>query len=108
MVVLTPAGELDMLTAPVLLERVEMHLERRDHAVIDMRDVTFLGSSGLHSLLAAKSAAQAAGTQLHLTGTDTPSTARVLRLSGLAPVLPIEQSSTGELLVSLVEADAGG
>ncbi|WP_214369341.1 STAS domain-containing protein [Pseudonocardia sp. H11422] len=102
--VMTPAGEVDMLTAPFLLERLQAQLERRSHTVVDMCDVTFLGSSGLHTLLTAHTTARSVGSNLYLTGTETPTTARVLRISGLEPVLPVVHVGTDELVTSLTGA----
>ncbi|GEL19962.1 STAS domain-containing protein [Pseudonocardia asaccharolytica] len=100
-VVVRPLGALDMLTAPQLITRVEFHLGCGRHVVIDLQDLEFLGSSGLHALLELYAVAKAAGLQLHLTSVDGPAIARVLELTGLSRVLPVTRSSTEELVATL-------
>lgn len=66
-VVVVLEGELDLAAAPVLeeeLERVEQRSPR--YVVIDLRDVTFIDSSGLRLLLATDARARKAGRQLVL------------------------------------------
>nr|WP_239029088.1 STAS domain-containing protein [Pseudonocardia acidicola] len=104
-VVVRPAGELDLVSAPLLVERVQFQLRFHEHVVVDLRDITFLASSGLRGLLDVRKAACAAGVTLYLTSADTPGVARVLALTGLAEVLPIVAASTEELVASLVYAE---
>lgn len=47
-------GEIDTLTAPVMRERLDEQLAAVPLLVIDLTDVTFLGSAGLAVLVAAK------------------------------------------------------
>jgi anti-sigma B factor antagonist len=47
-------GEIDTLTAPVLRDRVNEQLADVSLLVLDLSDVTFLGSAGLAVLVAAK------------------------------------------------------
>jgi anti-anti-sigma factor len=50
---LRPVGELDMLTAPVLHERIGGFLAERARLVVDLSRLTFLDSAGLRTLLLA-------------------------------------------------------
>ena len=50
---LTPTGELDMLTAPLLQQRVDGFLAEGTSLVIDLSRVEFLDSAGLRALLLA-------------------------------------------------------
>jgi anti-sigma B factor antagonist len=50
-------GEIDTLTAPILRERLEEQLAETPLVVLDLSDVTFLGSAGLAVLVAAKDSA---------------------------------------------------
>ena len=50
---LTPTGELDMLTAPLLQQRVDDFLAEGTSLVIDLSRVEFLDSAGLRALLLA-------------------------------------------------------
>ncbi len=54
-------GEIDTLTAPVLRAQLDEHLPLVPLLVLDLSDVTFLGSAGLAVLVAAKDAADARG-----------------------------------------------
>jgi anti-sigma B factor antagonist len=47
-------GEIDTLTAPILRSRLDEHLPETPLLVLDLTDVTFLGSAGLAVLVAAK------------------------------------------------------
>ena len=52
-------GEIDTLTAPVLRAQLDEHLPTVPVLVIDLSDVTFLGSAGLAALVGAKDASDA-------------------------------------------------
>jgi anti-anti-sigma factor len=78
-------GELDLATAPELLREVQATIVLPLEGVtVDLRDVTFLDSSGIHSLLVGKSSAEERGVTFSLT--SVPRRCRlVLEISGLAP-----------------------
>jgi anti-sigma B factor antagonist len=59
-------GEIDTLTAPVLRAQLDEHLPTARLIVIDLSQVTFLGSAGLAVLVAAKDDADRRGHQLRL------------------------------------------
>jgi anti-anti-sigma factor len=50
---LTPTGELDMLTAPLLQQRIDDFLAEGTSLVVDLSRVEFLDSAGLRALLLA-------------------------------------------------------
>jgi anti-anti-sigma factor len=54
--VVQPRGDLDMLTAPVLRQRVDDALAEHGSLVIDLSGVTFVDSAGLRALLLARDA----------------------------------------------------
>jgi anti-sigma B factor antagonist len=63
----TLSGELDIASAPALRRQLaELLRHRPEIAVVDLRDVGFIDSSGIHALLASRSHAIAAGTQLQI------------------------------------------
>jgi anti-sigma B factor antagonist len=64
--VLHVVGELDTLTSPLLHTRLLEQQEQVSHLILDLSDVTFLGSAGLAVLVGAKDAAQSQGKQLLL------------------------------------------
>lgn len=51
-------GEIDTLTAPFLRTRIDEQLETAELLVLNLTDVTFLGSAGLAVLVAAKDQAE--------------------------------------------------
>ncbi len=59
-------GEIDTLTAPVLRAQLDEHLSVVPLLVLDLSEVTFLGSAGLAVLVSAKDAADARGHTLRL------------------------------------------
>jgi anti-sigma B factor antagonist len=81
------SGELDMSTAPILREE----LAQVEHSgppaiVIDLRDVTFIDSSGLKEFLEAKSRAQSNGHRLLMSGAN-PQARRLFELTGTQSLL---------------------
>ncbi|HXV92519.1 MAG TPA: STAS domain-containing protein [Pseudonocardia sp.] len=65
-VVVHAVGEIDTLTAPVLQARLAEHLDATALVVLDMSEVTFLGSAGLAVLVAEKDRAESLGRRLRL------------------------------------------
>ncbi len=68
LIVVAPEGEIDMANAALFREVLRQVVERKNggRIVVDMRDVTFLDSSGLGILVAARRAAAAKGIELRL------------------------------------------
>lgn len=82
-------GDVDMLTTPVLRSTVEQQIAVGCRKlVIDMRDVTFLGSSGLAALVEAQRASEARGVALRLVG-DSRAVTRPLVATGLREVFEL-------------------
>jgi anti-anti-sigma factor len=81
--VLRLAGELDVLTCPLL----DAHLDQRlgqadwDCLMVDLSDVSFCGAAGVYSLLRARRLADARGAELRLVAVGPP-VRRVLELTG--------------------------
>ena len=74
-------GELDMRSASVLEEDLARYIgDGVAGVVIDLRELTFLDSSGLHTLVDAKRRATASGQRLVLVGA-TESTRRLFELT---------------------------
>ena len=76
------SGELDMGTAPIL----EEHLVRAESVgattiLVDLRELSFMDSTGLHAFLAARDRAEANGRQLLLIGAKAP-VRRLFELTG--------------------------
>ena len=54
-------GELDLATAPILAQALSRAEERAQRVVLDLRELTFMDSSGVHVILEASLRANAAG-----------------------------------------------
>jgi anti-sigma B factor antagonist len=76
-------GELDMSTI-VLLQQVTVGLigDGRDEVTVDLRDVAFMDSSGLHALLALRGYAEANGAHLMVVPGPDP-VMRIVRIAGV-------------------------
>lgn len=85
----TVSGEVDMLTAPALRSTVdEEHAAGGSLLVIDLRGVTFLGSSGLSVLVHARRLGEDAGTALRLVAASRV-VLHPLEAAGLRPLFDV-------------------
>ena len=92
---LRAAGELDLVTAPVMKARLEELGRARRSIVVDLHGITFIGSTGLSVLLEASRTAGRRGNAFWITRPSAQVT-RVLEASGLTgrlPVLPLEAAA---------------
>jgi anti-sigma B factor antagonist len=75
-------GELDMTTVPVLLEQLTRFEQDGVSAImLDLRDVSFVDSTGLHAFLEAHDRAKTNGHRFVLSGA-TPFTRRLFAITG--------------------------
>jgi len=80
-------GELDLATAPKLEETLRRELAAGKQVVLDLAALTFIDSTGLHTIVSA----------LHISGEDGLSVSptlpyqvrRVLEITGLNTVIPV-------------------
>ena len=87
-VVLTVAGEVDMLTAPKLTEAIQAALAAQPEAlVIDLSKVEFLASAGMTALVTAQ--AEVVPPTRFAVVADGPATSRPIKLMGIDSVLPL-------------------
>lgn len=78
------AGELDMLTGPLLQDHLDRLLATQpERLIVDLSQVSFIGSTGLAILISTKHTAQQQGTALQLRGTSHRVVARPLEITGL-------------------------
>jgi stage II sporulation protein AA (anti-sigma F factor antagonist) len=84
--VLTLAGEIDHHTGDQLHRALDVTDTARPRIVIDMRQVTFMDSSGINILIAAYRSVTEAGGWLRLTA-PTDSVLRVLQLVGVDDII---------------------
>lgn len=84
-----PRGELDLATAPELEEKLLAAVRQggRD-VVLDLRELTFMDSTGVRTIVAAHKAAEESRTSLTVVrpGSDSP-VARVIEISGIGEAL---------------------
>lgn len=96
-VVVTVAGEVDMLTAAPLRDEIHRQLHRDPPVlVIDLTAVTFFASIGLSTILDAARAAGQQNTRLRL-ATDTAAVLQPLDATGLTAEFDIYPSSRAAL-----------
>jgi anti-sigma B factor antagonist len=103
------AGELDVMTAPLLDRCVRDQLATGPaQLLIDLTAVTFLGSSGLQSLMesAQRLEAVAPGSMLQLIGTEHGAVHRPLELVGLLSLLSVHPTLS-EALAQISPTTAG-
>jgi anti-sigma B factor antagonist len=94
--VLHVVGEVDTLTAPVLRTRLDEHLAEVELLVLDLTDVTFLGSAGLAVLVAARDDADRFGHRLRLVP-GSRIVVRALEATGLLNLFDLADSAAEAL-----------
>ena len=87
--VLRLAGELDVMSAPLLREQFRQPITELV-VTIDMTDITFMDSSGIGALIVTRRQASADGWALTLRGVAS-NLAKVLQITGVDMVITIEQ-----------------
>lgn len=102
----TVTGEVDLETGPVLRDHLASTLTRTDDLVVDVRDVTFMDSTGLQSLVATRRRAQLSGERLRLCVGDAGPVVRLLTLTGLTDAFELEDAPGAEARV-LADETAG-
>ncbi|WP_319461641.1 STAS domain-containing protein [Micromonospora sp. RTP1Z1] len=96
-VVLTPVGEIDMVSVPALEQAVDALLDQRRvvEIVIDLADVPFLDSTGVATLLHGAAEAVGRGATLRVANPQ-PVVARVLRITAVDALLGWSGDSSAE------------
>jgi anti-sigma B factor antagonist len=79
--VLVPAGELDLASSPLLIERADGVLAEGRPVVVDLRSLTFIDSTGLSAIARIDRNAERAGSTLSLIA-GPPNVQRVFEVSG--------------------------
>lgn len=78
------AGEVDMVTGPILQSQLRGVLATRpERLIIDLSQVSFMGSTALSALLSARHAAAQHSITLQLRGTERRAVAVPLRITGV-------------------------
>jgi len=94
---LTPVGELDIATSPVLAEAFEAVFSDGDAEmiVVDLTQLGFIDSSGLHVLLDMHAACEHADRLRVINGSGAVE--RLFDIAGVRPILPIITSAQDPL-----------
>jgi anti-sigma B factor antagonist len=88
-VIIRPAGEVDLATAPIVEQAMaEARGSGFAHIILDLRQVTFLDSSGLRLLIAWSQSAKEDDFRLGIVP-DAPAVLRLLELTDALRQLPI-------------------
>jgi anti-anti-sigma factor len=92
LVVLHVTGEIDLLTANVLGDRLREHLTPVNRVLaLDLTGVTFLGSAGLAEIVSASRKAEEGAGRMLLVA-DNRAVLRPLEVTGLLPILAVYHS----------------
>ena len=84
----SPAGELDVASAPLLEQAIgELRATGVAHLIVDLRRVTFIDSAGLHLALDLAADAQANSLRLELLP-GPPEVQRIFEVTGTLDQLP--------------------
>ena len=90
----TAAGEVDAYSAPKLAAALEAVTHPAHLVTVDLDEVTFFDSAGVHALAAAYRRATVVGARLHVV-TSRRAVLRPLQLSGLWQLLSGDSSGQG-------------
>lgn len=82
------SGELDMFTVPDLRAQARRTARQAEHVCLDLRDVTFIDSSGLSLLVGLDAESRSEGFAFAIR--PGPAVTRLIELCGLRGVLPVE------------------
>jgi anti-sigma B factor antagonist len=88
--VITLAGELDVVCADSFKRRfAEATEDEPAHVVLDVRELTFMDSTGLALLLGVNEMSQDAGFALWVVATEDDPCSRIFRITGANRILPL-------------------
>jgi anti-sigma B factor antagonist len=83
--VVVPRGELDLATAPALETALDGALTEAPRVVLDLRELDFIDSSGLRTLLSARKRAEDSGAEFSLVAGDR-GLERTLEIAGVKKI----------------------
>jgi len=89
--IITVAGEIDIVTAPGLRERLAVLADSGRPVIADLDQVSFIDAAGLHVLAAAARLAAARGGSLHVVSAQHQ-VRRIFALTGLDRQLPLTRT----------------
>jgi anti-sigma B factor antagonist len=88
--VVTLGGELDVLCADAFKRRFSEATEGEPaHVVVDVRELTFIDSTGLALLLGVNEMSQDGGFALSIVSTEDDAPSKIFRMTGTNRILPL-------------------
>jgi len=90
--VVVVAGEIDMSTSPALREQLRSPEAQAPTVVLDLREVTFMDSSGLGAIVGQHKRAREHGFRFAVAVGGAPSVERILALAQLTQVLEVVET----------------
>ncbi len=106
MVVLTPYGRLDGITAPEFQEELFAALKERPNLVVDLKETEYISSSGLRAFLAAKKEIRNIGAFSIVNANDD--IMEVFEMTGFDAIFHIERSHDENKEIKVVFFDIDG
>ncbi len=92
---ITPCGELDLATTPEVEQAFAAAIaDGMREIVLDLRELTFMDSTGLRALAQASARAEDCRVELSIVR-GPPQIGRVLEISGLGALLPLVDAAPG-------------
>ena len=89
-VIVAPSGEFDLSQAPAVSATLDELVDAGfAHVVVDLRGLSFLDSSGLHTLIGARQTADARGARLSLVA-GPPDVHRLFEMTGTEPLFAFD------------------
>jgi anti-anti-sigma factor len=82
-------GEVDLCTAPLLEEALVRELDAAPDLLLDLSEVSFIDSSGLHAIVSAARTARASGGTLAVDSPLPSQARRVIEIAGLEELLHV-------------------
>jgi anti-sigma B factor antagonist len=82
-------GELDLVSAPQLEEILKRELLASKDVLLDLSEMDFIDSTGLHAIVESVRTAKAVGRKLKLSADLPPHARRLMQIVGLLPFIPI-------------------
>lgn len=82
-------GEVDLCTAPTLERALLRELEMGFDVLLDLSEVSFIDSSGLHAIVSAARQADTDGRKLTVTSPLPAQARRVIEITGLESLLHV-------------------
>jgi anti-sigma B factor antagonist len=88
--VMTLRGELDVVCADAFKRRfAEATEDEPAHVVVDVRELTFVDSTGLALLLGVNQMSQDGGFELSIISTEGGASSKIFRMTGTDKILPL-------------------